>query len=512
MGKRGTDLDWIVDDSPDPRRAGERAAGGRSAAPGWLAAPRTIRVAAPRRPSFFRRNRRWLLPVGGALLALAVAVYAVYWLGWQRVRASLTEQIVYEDTQAAAGDVDAVLALQAPGDQGWLNWRAALVQQVGLAYLPPAKDLSPLPEPPRLLRLDVAEDGRFDAVVLRDFAGPAGESVSFEYVQRYRQLAPGVWESLPPDTGALVETRQWAGPRLKVTYPVADERWMLANLPKINGYLQAACGDWACPAGLAATAVFLGQLPSLPTTGQPYPAVLNLPSLQLAGYPNDEAASRALIGAITGQLLQQLAVQIGNANRYWTNPYLDALVVRELARLQLSPMPDEPLAPADLAGPEQLWPQPTGGGLPEGGGQRPRQQALRFLNDVATGFPLSAESALVRQTGRAGSLPNWLGEGLAADGQALIDGWLKTAASGLGTAYPANWDALTGLSYTCPSGAWLVRNSQPERLAVELARAGPAQGGHFPKRPLAGGHGRFGRTGDAGGFIDLAGRGQAGAG
>jgi hypothetical protein len=81
-------------------------------------------------------------------------------------------------------------------------------------------------------------------VVLRDFSDPSGQSVTFEYRQRYLQLAPGIWESLAPDTASLVETRQWAGLHISATYPLADERWMLAALPKIDGTLQAACIDW----------------------------------------------------------------------------------------------------------------------------------------------------------------------------------------------------------------------------------------------------------------------------
>jgi hypothetical protein len=480
MGKRGTDLDWIIDDSPDDSRADPKPV-----RLGLRVVQRAIRVA-PRQPSFFRRHRRRLLVLGGALLAVFIGAYGIYWLGWQRVRASLIEQIVYEDARSIAGDVDAVLGVQAAGDDAWLNWRAAQVG-LGQASLPPAETLVPLPRAPRLLRLDVHESGRFDAVVLRDFSDSFGQSYTFEYPQRYHQLSPGVWERLPPGTASLIESRHWAGLHISATFPLADERWMLAALPKIDGALHAACIDWSCPPGSVVPVLFLGQLPALPLGGDAptYRPSLRLLSLQLAGYPHDEAASQALSRAITSRLLEQLAVGVAGANRYARNPYLDALVARAEIRLKLAPALAEPLVPADFAAPALLWPRPAGAHLAENHpGQRPRQQAVRFLNDLLPRFPRSAEAALLAQAGRASSLANWLSNSLSIDGQAAIDGWSKNAAGQVAASAPARWDDLHGLAYACPAGAWLVRGAQPERLpldpaAVWLTRAAVSPDGRW---------------------------------
>ncbi|MEP7358690.1 MAG: hypothetical protein ABI847_15695, partial [Anaerolineales bacterium] len=83
------------------------------------------------------------------------------------------------------------------------------------------------------------------------------------------------------------------------------------------------------------------------------------------------------------------------------------------------------------------------------------------------GRPPSADAALLRQAGHAGSLAQWLADSLAIDGQAAIRDWSAAAAAQLPAGFPAQWAELNGLAYACPTGVSLVRGGQPERLPVD---------------------------------------------
>ncbi len=483
-----TDFDWTFDDAPadesvrpDPPPRPPKTAPRHAPAPPPAPASRTRPVPRP------AVRRRWRL-AALALAPLAVAglvIYLVYAFGWQRVRAQLAREIVYEDEQSLAGNVNAVMALHAWGNTAWQRRRTAEVE-AGLAAPVPAASLTPLAEPPQIVAVDTFGERLFSSTVVRQYTDSAGGVYRFRLTQRYFNNGPGLWQRLPPDEARLAATTFWSGRRISVTYPVADAEWMAAALPQIDAYLVQACADWACPSELALPVLFTGQLDEMPRPvetnrtaaiagGYPlifdtpfraprYPPLIVLPSPQLAGVPHDEAASQALVRALTADFLGELAGDAGGTTRAQHFYFLDALVARAEARLGLSAAPPQQPALTEYLALDDLWGDTTGS---TGGARRPvvapRLQAMWFLNAVLDDRLPSADAALLRAVRDARSLGDWL-SAAQVDGPAAMAAWEAEVTSVLAAAAPANWGQLRGLAYTCAGEAWLVEAAGPRPL------------------------------------------------
>jgi len=215
-----TDLDWTFDNIP----SGEPADPPTPSLP----APRRW-PAAPARPVPRPGLRGWRRPallIGLALLGLGALVLAlVYRDGWQRLRDQIAQEIAYEDAQSQARNVAAVRTLHVWATEDWGKRRLAEAA-AGLAATLPAENLLPLAEPPRLDDLRLVEPYVYEANVLRRYADSAGQVYTFALTQRYRSTGPGLWARLPPVEPNPAETLTWAGRRISVTFPLADQPWI----------------------------------------------------------------------------------------------------------------------------------------------------------------------------------------------------------------------------------------------------------------------------------------------
>jgi Tol biopolymer transport system component len=404
----------------------------------------------------------------------------------------LAREAAYEDEQSRAGNVNAVMALHAFGNEAWQRRRAAEVA-AGLAAPQPAASLLPVDTPPELVAVDAFGDRLYTATLVREYVDSAGQVYRFRFTQRYFNNAPGLWQRLPPDEARLAETSVWTGRRMSVSFPVADEAWMVRALPEIDAYLEQACADWACPTELSLPILFSGELgemtPPLPPTrpaeysgGYPiifdttfraprYPRLVILTSPQLAGVPHDEAASQALVRAITSDLLGQLAAETAGTNRAQFAYFLDVLVARAEARLGLSATPAYQPTLAEYVPVTALWRDVVG----NGGGPRPavapRLAGLWFLNEILGERLPTADAGLLATVREAPDLVTWLEGGAQIDGEAAIEQWEAAMTSQLAAAAPADWRLLQGLAYTCAGNAWLVAARGPQLLPQETGQS-----------------------------------------
>jgi hypothetical protein len=250
------------------------------------------------------RRLRVALLVGFLLAALGVSGQVVAEAGWRRVEQQVTAAVLYEEVQARAGQVNAVLAMQVQTDGAWLAERRLEVAQIQPAPSP-APQLRLLPTTPRVGVVSASYINQVQASVARDYADAAGHVVTFTWIQTYVSLQPGIWLRQPNESDAMHRTVTWTGQRLTATFPLADQAWMSATLPLIEADLETACSGWACAPGLSAPLVFSDRLP-LPH-GQAGQIVLLSP--HLAGLPADEAASQALRYAVTARALLTMADQ-----------------------------------------------------------------------------------------------------------------------------------------------------------------------------------------------------------
>jgi len=338
-----------------------------------------------------------------------------------------------------------------------------------------------------LVAVDAFGERLFTSTVVRRYSDSAGEVYSFRFTQRYFNNGPGLWQRLPPDEARLFATEVWTGQRISVTYPVADAAWMAGALPQIDNYLTTACADWACPARLTLPVVFSGLLNDMPRPvaahraaetpgGYPiifdtafralrYPRLIQLASPQLAGVPHDEAASQALVRAITVDLLGQLAAEAAGMNRGQHLHFLDALVARAEARLGLSATPPPQPTLTEYVPVTDLWQPATGftGGIGPPS-VTPRLQAVWFLDDALRERLPSVEAELLATVRQSPDLADWLARGAQLDGQAAIARWEASMLGQLASAPPTDWSTLAGLSYVCSGDAWLIGADGPQPL------------------------------------------------
>lgn len=486
-----TEIDWTFDDIPtDEAAATERPAGPRRTPTPHHPTDRRLKPPPGAWLARLRRHRRLLLVLAALLAVGATAAGTAYAIGWQQLRAQLTHEIVYEDEQARAGNVEAVLALHSWASEPWRQRRRAEVA-LGLAAPLPADTLRPAATSPVLLALDSPADRTFTAVVARQFTDSAGQVVTFTLTQRYRNLGPGLWERQPPDQEALnaaIDT--WTGARLSATYPAADAAWMQTALPQVDAYLSEACALWQCLPAARVAVTFTTQLDQLPrlrplrtaaeaAAAPPagYPAIFDLPfrnprypskivlaSPQLAGQPADEAATQALIRAYTADFLGQLAADVVVSSRTQHRYFLDVLVARMEVRLGLSAMPPRRVPVSAYLPVTTLWSDIVGnagsGRPPE---LAPRLQGLWFLDHALAGRPPTAEGDLLAHMRWQTTLAGWLNLSLGLDGDAAVAAYEAELRAQWAATAP-DWAALEGLLYSCGETLARVQGGGPVPL------------------------------------------------
>jgi hypothetical protein len=473
-------LDWSFSNAPD------------DAGPSNDGAPQ------PAGPSLRPRSRRFLsrrLIVASLGLAALLALGA--WLftrvGLQRLQTQLAPRIVEEDKRALAGDVPAVLALQTADEPAWREQLSAQVR-LGLAAPLPAGDLLPAGTPPRLSRLDPLGGDLFAAVVTRDYVDSAGETFSFDLVQRYRNLAPGQWERLPPDTSVLSTTTVFQGQRLSVTVPTADLPWLRPALLQADDFLVQTCADWGnvCPSGLRLAADF-GAAQSLaapiltaprPTSGYPrifdmatallpYTYVVHtLPAPLLAGRPHDPAAQAALSRSLSVQLLSLFTDKLAGSTTSNTNYFLDALVARaEVRYLGIEEAP-QILSPKDYVPLDFLW-QMTSAARFDASWRNDlawRREAFDFLNFALAGQPPSVDGKLIRSLRvliRASLVDDWLGGALGSAASGVAEAWTQPIVAEFAHHAVADWSRYQGLLMACDEGVYQIQDGTARRLLPE---------------------------------------------
>jgi len=490
---KAPELDWSFSDAPrDASAPGEALPAPRPPAP------------PPRRPL----PRRLIMALAAAAALLGAGAWLFTRLGLLRLQSQLAAQIVYEDQRARAGDVAAVLALQAADQPDWRSEQAARVR-LGLAAPLPAGDLLPAGTPPRLARLDPLGGDLFAATVTRDYVDSSGQTYAFDLVQRYRNTSPGVWDRLPPDTTALTPTTLFEGQRLTVVVPTIDLPWLGPALLQADAFIVQACQGWGtCPAGQRIRASF-GATPELaaadlgvanatapslaavrnasrqtgmPGAAQPqrppasYPRIFDLaaapaadraqgyrrPAPLLAGRPHDAAAQAALARSLSVALLGDFAGELAGAARTDDDYFLDALVARaEVRQLGASAAP-QPLAPQDDVPLAALWAAAGQSRGPASGWRTElaaRREALDFLNFALAGQTSQADGRLLRtlHSGDSDSLGNWLGSVLGGAAPSMPDQWTARTLAAFAARPVTDWARYDGLLLACQDGLYQVQ-------------------------------------------------------
>ncbi len=457
----------------------------------------------PRRPLPWR----WLAALAGLALLAALGAWLFTRLGLLRLQAQLAAQVVYEDQRAQAGDVPALLAVQAANQPYWDNQLTAYAR-LGLAAPLPAGDLRPAGTPPRLAHLDLLSSDLFAATVTRDYLDPAGQTVAFDLVQWYRNTGPGAWErlaptplGLPPFTSderqspALPAPSLFVGQRLSVTVPAADLPWLGPALLQADDLIVQACADWAdtCPPGHRLLAAF-GAAPELTTpsrfaqdgspragTDSHWPAPLprifwlspgslannlalnTLAAPLLAGRPHDAPAQAALARSLSAQLLGLYAGDLAGPARLSDDYFLDALVARAEVRHLGADATPQPLAPQDYIDLQTLW-QAAGAGLGQTGWRTDlawRREAFDFLNAALAGQPPAVDGRLLhtlRSTEGAG-LDDWLAGVLGAPARSWRNDWDSKTVDAFARRMVTNWKPYIGLTLACADAVYQVHDS-----------------------------------------------------
>jgi hypothetical protein len=458
-------------------------------------APPPARTGTPR-----RRVARWL---GWALAALALAALATAafaWLARQRLTGELAAQVAYEDKQARLGAVALVLAVQAADDAAWRDQRAAETT-LGLPAPLPVENLLPTDAAAQVRSVIAVEADIYAVVVQRQYADSTGAAFAFELTQRYRRLAPGLWERLPPDPASLALLTSFTGQRLNANLPVGDADTLLPVLEQADLALSRVCAEWAmCALGLKLMVDFTATdemahlraplRPAAPIPGG-YPLILDLPMVprgadgtyrlpapSLAGRPADAAAQAAYTRALTAQLLGLLAGEAAGRPRSATDYFLDAIVARAEARLGLSSGGAGGWQPYDYVSPDNLWQQTRPLYSGPAAGLAERQQVVELM--TLAGLSAADEGRLLANTRRAdaGGLVNWLGQiiGRPAALRLVQDRKARLQAS-LPAPGPDDWALAEGLTLACADGLSVVRAGAPRLVLPEAMGAGQLRAG-----------------------------------
>lgn len=466
------ELEWTLADIP------EEAAG--------QAMPRTERPAPQPR-------RRWRVTWRGVVLALLAISGAALgaWLaarqGWAQLRDQVAQEAAYEDAQSLAGAVDVVVAMQAD-DAAWRQTRAAEVAQ-GLPAPLPAAHLQPSTEPPTLTDLRLVADNVFEAELQRTYIDAAGARYVFDYMQRYRNLGPGLWERLRPDSGPFTAHTAWQGERVRANFPPSDTALFQSLLAELDRNLIAACAIWQCPrwrvvtvdvAGLRADDALRPTRPTWePAAGRaPYPAtfdllppaelepgtsLIRLPPPLSAGRPHDATAQHAMLHALTVQALLALASPRVIPN-HRGDDFTAALVARAEVRLGLAAPLEYTPSPETYRAPQSLWtlrPPDAATRLAD------QQQALALLDYALAGQPASVDGALLATLPTATNPATWLGAATGQPGPDLLRAWAALVEPLLEAATTLPREALNGLAYRCGARTALERSADTLPVAIK---------------------------------------------
>jgi hypothetical protein len=474
-------LDWVVTDAPDENDAAD------GPAPPPEEAPK-----APARRPLPRRRLVWLL-----LAALAAGSALAYTrIGWLRLEAQIAAEVAYEDARSLEGNAALVRAVHARDDGAWLDLRADEAE-LGLPSTRPAAGLGPAAQPARLLSVTAAGRDIFVATVQRTWHDSAGHSYAFSTQQRYRNLGPGLWDRLPPaDAGRSVT---WSGLRLTADFPAADSAWMQAHLPRVDTALQAACASWSdpCPADLKAHFTFTVSLNDLPAPqplasagAQPgwpangaYPVAFDvaralapaaegivLPSPQLAGLPQDDTASQALVRSLVVHGLYYLAEGAVGLSQQRVDYIRDAMIAREEIRQGLSAAPDDELHPAHYVDLATLWVARSPDGPAPLRELSRRLQALSFMDFAVARVQVRSEGELLRSLRGRAPLVTWLERQAGLHPAPLLEAYRQQVEAGFERASTLAWQQLDGLLYQCNGQLWHVQSGQPRELNLRVSQ------------------------------------------
>ena len=410
-------------------------------------------------------RRVWFLL--GVLPVLALVFTVVYArVERQRIQREVETVIAQQDQALLAGDWQTLRGFYADDP---LNWGNAQIRQlrsgrfaapISLPGLVPELTLSQVSQfqqlSPQLVRADV----------IRSFHFMDGASLRLARPQFY-QFAAGAWRQVPPPLTATEPPLQLIGARVDATYYPADTDLATSLVYDLDRVITQACADWGCPADLrvplrfqALDPVFQGGLPYNTLLGswtfqtifgyQSYLwRTINLPTRLLGGYPADAPAAAAVRREASLQALLVVAQRLAPRTILrGPNAYLDALVVREAARLGLEP---PSLAAADIANPlfspDESW----------------SLRGVEYLN--ASAWPQTL--VLVNQLLRGQTVADEAKLLHAFDGAAVVRGWL---AVGLGlTPAQASARLAAAAAFEAP-----VPNMQPPGFTPALALTCPS--------------------------------------
>jgi hypothetical protein len=323
----GVDFDWAIEDQP-------------------------VALRPARRPP--RRRRRWLVAGLLALIALLALAVPAGWNAWsrlngqllQREREAVLQLARAEEQLQAAGDREALLALQDPDYYRWREWQAAA----------PAVGLS---DPSRavIARLTywgqtaanqyISVGSRFGEPVLAGetatlvvtdtwlaFASPAGgldgPLITLEQTRHYRRAGDG-WLRTGPPGEAITLFGQLSLADLELLYPLPDDAVARRLLPRLSALAGQACTDLGCP--LRPRLVLTGILPDVLRRSETTrdALVVYAPAPLLIGAPLDQAAEEALVRFYAARLIDAIARNSPGAG----DERLPAWLHWELARLGL---------------------------------------------------------------------------------------------------------------------------------------------------------------------------------
>jgi hypothetical protein len=273
------------------------------------------------------------------LAALILAAGGGLWYatraGWRDVNADVLAAVRYEDQQAAQGATNLLLNVQDRGNLDWLAVRRAEANAQQPAPLPlPTLKLGP--DPAALTALTVLDTDYVQANVVRAYAAPDGQDLTFLLPQFYRHGSDGAWLRSAPPGSFWGEWLDWNGANLDIRYSERDAAFVNSVGGVLDQRLAEACAAWAggcaphAPIKLYLSG-FVGSLEYDPlanvevrilvdepdgSVGAPSDYFLSIPSPQIAGIPADAAARSYLTDYLAVRLIAELARHVSSPAGY----------------------------------------------------------------------------------------------------------------------------------------------------------------------------------------------------
>ena len=284
-------------------------------------------------PPWWHRRDFWLRVLATfTILSIAslVILRRLSASAWEQVREEVAALVKLEEQLALAGDVEALLALQDPGDPGWRTARLSLTE----SHLPAPSvlpDLTPAGDQLIVRSITAVDQDIVTADVERIFAGPDGSLLRFHGPQFYRRTARSGWVRIAPPRGFWGQPRSWKSHELHIVYLPPDEEAVDGIAEALSQKVSDACTQLALdcalvlpvslwfssdplrilPAPWSVRLVNLNIGNSVPgVILQPGETFLSLPSLQFGQLPADDAARAALSSHLTFQATRFLAQKL----------------------------------------------------------------------------------------------------------------------------------------------------------------------------------------------------------